>query len=175
MPEISFRPLARDDLPLLHRWLNEPHVARWYYNYDGEPQTPENIAAKYAPRIDGTDPTRAFIIEIDGHPAGYIQAYRIGDWEPYAGAVGVDEVAAGVDLYIGEPDLAHRGLGSRIIERFLDDIVFADAEIQSCIIGPEPKNVTAIRAYEKAGFTYLKTVQVPGEPEPQHLMRRRRP
>ena len=27
---IRFRPLRMDDLELMHRWLNAPHVAKWW-------------------------------------------------------------------------------------------------------------------------------------------------
>ena len=33
------------------------------------------------------------------------------------------------------------------------------------------RNRAAIRAYEKAGFTYLKTVEIPDEDDPEYLMR----
>jgi RimJ/RimL family protein N-acetyltransferase len=39
------------------------------------------------------------------------------------------------------------------------------------VIGPSVKNIAAIRAYEKAGFRPLKLVPVPGEPDPEFLMR----
>ena len=39
------------------------------------------------------------------------------------------------------------------------------------MIAPEPKNVAATRAYEKAGFRFFKTIQVPIEPEPEYLMK----
>jgi RimJ/RimL family protein N-acetyltransferase len=39
------------------------------------------------------------------------------------------------------------------------------------VIGPEPKNAAAIRAYEKSGFRFFKSIQVPGEPEPEYLMK----
>jgi len=55
--------------------------------------------------------------------------------------------------------------------RFLVEVVFRDERVRVCVIGPESKNVAAIRAYEKAGFRFFKTIQVPGEPEPEHLMR----
>ena len=44
-------------------------------------------------------------------------------------------------------------------------------QVDSCIIGPAQNNHAAIRAYEKAGFKYLKTVSIPGELEPEYLMR----
>ena len=40
-----------------------------------------------------------------------------------------------------------------------------------CVIGPSVDNVAAIRAYEKAGFRPLKEVRVPGEAQPEFLMR----
>jgi aminoglycoside 6'-N-acetyltransferase len=155
---------------LLHSWLNEPHVRQWYYDYEGREPALEFVQAEY---FDDDDPTRAFIFATDGRDAGYIQTYRIGDWDEYARAIGVTETAAGVDMFIGEPDLIHRGLGPTVIEAILEE-VFADPSIESCIIGPEVNNAAAIRCYEKAGFTYLRTADVPGEPQPQYVMRRAR-
>ena len=73
---VAFRPLEREDLPLLLRWLADPDVAAWY---DEGELTPGNIAAKYTPLIDGDEPTRGYVIVIDDAPAGYIQAYVLGD------------------------------------------------------------------------------------------------
>lgn len=169
---ISFRPLAASDLPLLHGWRNLPHVREWYYDETpGETITSQRLEEKYRSRITGEDPTRAFIIRLDGAAIGYIQYYRIQDHSEYAASVGEAEDAAGVDLFIGEPQYVHKGLGPRILRAFLREVVFAETDTVSCIIGPEPKNRAAIRAYEKAGFTYLKIIRVPGEPEPEYLMR----
>jgi len=165
--EIGFRPLAAADLPLLRRWLATDFVREWYD--DGPPD--EAIAREYLPKIRGEDPTRPFLILLGERPIGYIQTYRIADSPDYASAVRVDADAAGVDLFIGEADCIHRGLGAPILRRFLCDIVFAAADVGSCVIGPAAGNAIAIRAYEKAGFRYLKTVRVPGEPEPEYLMR----
>lgn len=44
-------------------------------------------------------------------------------------------------------------------------------DMKACVIGPEPKNTAAIRVYEKAGFRFFKTIQVPTEPEPEYLMK----
>ncbi len=47
-PAMTFRPLAPDDLPILHRWLNNPRVYRWY---GGVPPPLAGVAEQYAPRI----------------------------------------------------------------------------------------------------------------------------
>ena len=166
--EIHFRTLRVPDLPSMHRWLNTDFVMQWWGRSG---PSFEEVVKKYTPRIKGRGRTACFLIMYDDRPIGYIQTYKIKDYPDYASYVQTDEDAAGVDLFIGEADYIHKGLGSAILRTFLREIVFGTTDAVSCIIAPEPKNKAAIRAYEKAGFKYLKTIQVPGEPEPEHLMR----
>jgi RimJ/RimL family protein N-acetyltransferase len=163
---IGFRPLQRDDLPLMFRWLNTPHVVRWW---DAAPSLAA-VEAEYLPAILDPGPTQCYLILLAGAPVGFIQTYLIDDHPIYADAVQVEPGAAGVDLFIGEPELVHRGLGPRVLQQFIHTIVFARDEVRSCVIGPAASNRSAIRAYEKAGFRYLKTVAVSGEAEPEVLM-----
>jgi RimJ/RimL family protein N-acetyltransferase len=153
---IHFRALERGDLPLMHRWLNSPHVVEWWPD---EAVSLDEIVAIYSPRIDGEEDVRCFVIVNDHTAIGYIQEYPIG------------EDSAGIDLFIGEVEFHRRGLGAPIIRQFLNDIVFADTAVESCIIDPVVSNRGAIRAYEKAGFRFLKTVTNPGEAEPHYLMK----
>ena len=169
---ISFRRLTEDDLPLMHRWLNAKHVARWYRVRGVAEPSLEWVTLRYMPRIRGDDPTRAFVIMLGQRPIGYIQAYLIADDPEYATQVQVEDGAAGIDSFIGEPDLVNRGLGRHIVRRFVEGVVFGEMGAPICIIGPEPENKAAIRAYEKAGFLYLKTVATPGgDAEHEYLMR----
>jgi|SRR5208282_1136248 len=164
---IRFRPLELGDLPLMHRWVNTLHVREWW---DALP-TLDAVAAKYTPRILGREPTCSFIVEAEGKPVGYIQSYRIVDYPDYAQHIGAGDNAGGVDLFVGEPEHIGHGTGSAVLSEFLRSVVFADESVTECIIGPEIGNRRAIRSYEKAGFIYWKTVQIPGERAPEHLMR----
>ena len=74
-------------------------------------------------------------------------------------------------MFVGEIDYIHKGLGAIILRKFLEVIVFGQRNTPSCIIGPEPSNIVAIRAYAKAGFKYWKTIHAPDEDEPEYLMR----
>lgn len=166
---ITFRPLQRLDMPLMHRWLYTPHVAKWWWT-DQAPSA-EALEEKYLPRITGKDPTDCYVIIENGRDIGYIQTYVIADHPEYDELVDVPERAAGLDLFIGEPDRVHRGLGFQILVEFMRTIVFAEPSAESCIIGPAVSNTRAIRCYEKAGFAFLKTIEVPDEEEPERLMR----
>ena len=78
-PQIRFRPLAMGDLPLMHRWLGEPHVRQWWHDGAG---TLAEANAKYAPRIAGAEPTRCFAIEYGG---SIISVAHCSDLEPVGG------------------------------------------------------------------------------------------
>jgi RimJ/RimL family protein N-acetyltransferase len=170
-PQIQFRPLALDHLELMHRWLNDNFVARWW---PGWPRL-EQVREKYLPRIDGTDPTKGYIIELDATPVGFIQCYRdVADAAHFASLFEEPERAAGIDLFLGDRAYAYRGLGPRVIRRFLREVVFEPLATNVCMIDPAQNNFAAIRAYKKAGFHYVSTVHAPGELEPSYVMILRR-
>jgi aminoglycoside 6'-N-acetyltransferase len=155
---ISFRPLQEADLPLMHRWLNTPHVSEWW-NLDGNHHPSlEAVERKYPPRINGLEPVDCYLIYYDDKPIGMIQLYRLDDFPVEKAMFGLDEGCAGVDLFIGEVDYVHQGLGSGIIRQFLGEMVFTDERISRCVIDPDPKNIIAVKAYRKSGFKYLKTI-----------------
>jgi aminoglycoside 6'-N-acetyltransferase len=59
---IGFVPLTRDDLPLLARWFEEPHVRQWWLDANSDP---DHLEEKYGPRIDGAWP-EVFVVHVDG-------------------------------------------------------------------------------------------------------------
>jgi len=162
MESISFRPMTRDDLPLMTEWLGREHVRRWWR----DARTPEAVEAAYGPAIDGFEPTRMFVIELDGRPAGSIQTYLASDHPEW---IGDEQGVAGVDLFIADDDLTGRGLGPRVLAEFMREIVFADPAVTSCAASPDLGNAASIRAFEKAGFTPVR--EIPGDHGPELLMR----
>lgn len=166
--KISFRNLTFDDLALLHTWLNKPHVHEWYDK--NKRNTFEEIKEKYGKKINKEEPTDSYLILYQNKPIGYIQTAKVKDWPAFESVVGKNQSAASIDLFIGEIDYLGKGYGSKAIKKFLVTIVFRQSGIDKCFTDPEPSNVRAIKSYEKVGFTYLKTVQIPGEPELAHLM-----
>jgi len=166
----AFTRLREEDLNLIRRWLLEPHVRRWWDDGVKMPY-PEAEIEEYRDAMQGKDPTYRYVATIDDRPAGMFQHYRISDSPDYADVLALDEDAVGVDCFIGEADLIGRGHGPLMLREFLRDVAFPFHRIGVCVIGPSVNNAPAIRAYEKAGFRPLKQVAVPGEPDPEFLMR----
>ena len=106
--KIGFERLKSSDLPLMHRWLNAPHVARWWYA-DGS--TYPEVEETYVPCIEGRDPTEPYLILYNGLPIGYVQAYRISDDPDYARLVEVEN-SAGVDMFVGKRSSCIGGSGA---------------------------------------------------------------
>jgi aminoglycoside 6'-N-acetyltransferase len=164
---ILFRPLARSDFPLLRSWLAAPHVARWW----NEPSDSASIEAKYGPRIDGTEPTHVFVVECANRAIGWAQWYRWADYPEHAQKLGAPHDSAGIDLAIGELDSIGVGLGPSIICAFVSRFVFANSAVSVVVSDPEERNVRSLRAFAKAGFNVVKTVQLAGEDCQRRIVR----
>ncbi len=169
--EISFRRLEVRDLPLMYHWLNENPLVNDMFAH-GRPVVYEEMAATYTARIRREKPTEPYLILCGGAPIGYIQTYLWRDYPEYSCHLNLREEAASLDLFIGEEDYLHEGLGRPILQAFLRQIVFADRSVASCVITPEVRNEGALRAYEKAGFRRLRLMDDhPDEEQPIMLMR----
>jgi RimJ/RimL family protein N-acetyltransferase len=152
---LDFRRLTEDDLPLLRRWLKEPHVAEYWQ----EPQDEAEFRDKYLNVLTARD-VRAHIVYIDDVPIGYIQDYQAclvgGGWWPDA-KPGV----FGIDQFIGQPDWVGKGLGAKLIRGFVGRL-FSDPSVEEIIVDPHPKNSRAIHVYEKVGFKRRGLTRTPG-------------
>lgn len=170
MPRIEFRPLVPADLPLLHGWLNQGPVLEWYAR---APLSLEQVEQRYRGRLDGSDPTRVWISVVDGADAGMLQTYLVADHPDYARAIAGEAGWAGLDYFTGEARFRGIGLAPRIVDAFVEQVVFAAAEVVACVSGPDPENARSIRTLERAGFRWIRSVEpAPGERE--YLMLRPR-
>ena len=131
---------------------------------------PDDTISEYRTALRGEDPTDLYVINLDGRPIGVVQSYRIDDHPEYAAQLALARPAVGIDLFIAEPDLTGRGHGPALIRAFLRDVAFPRYAVDLCVIGPTASNAAAIRAYEKAGFRFLKTYLEPDSREQEHYL-----
>nr|HEX4315083.1 GNAT family N-acetyltransferase [Kofleriaceae bacterium] len=173
----SFRRMTADDLPQLWRWLQEPHVRE---HYDDGHRTLDAVRDYYGDAIAGREPTLCYVGAVDGADVAYLQTYRVDAYADYASALRaagapIADGDASVDMLIGSPAHVGRGLGAALLAAFIADVVWPVVGAHACWIGPSAANARAIRAYERAGFRFVVDAAVPGEPEPEHVMRLTRP
>lgn len=150
--DIGFRPVTREDFPLLHRWLTTPEVQAWWRS---DTRSLGDVEREYGPQADGSDATRSFLILVAGQPAGMIQCYRHADYPDWDEAVGIPS-AAGIDYLIGEDGQRGRGIGSAAIAAFTAIVFGLYPEINSIVSVPQQGNRASCRALEKAGFSLLE-------------------
>lgn len=156
---LDFRPLARGDLPLLHSWIQRPHVARWWR----EPATLADIERDYVPVDAGSSSTRAYIAVLDAQPIGFIQSYVVmgsgeGWWQEET-----DPGARGIDQFLADAELLGRGLGTRMVRAFVERL-FEDPAVTKVQTDPSPSNERAIRCYRRAGFVAHREIITPDGP-----------
>ncbi|CAN5448580.1 N/A [soil metagenome] len=171
---MHFRRLTDDDLPMLHRWMNDPGVVQWW---EGEDVSWEGISKDYG---SGSDPAVEHWIAVeDGTDIGWIQCYATADsaddeevraWF----ALGVPDTAAGIDYVVGEPAQRGTGVGTRMVGAFVEAVVFGQHPSWTAICAsPYEANEASWRVLEKSGFTHVGTFD--DDEGPCRLMRRDRP
>ncbi len=168
--KVSFRRLQREHLPELYEWITkEPHTTRFWGYVPGS--TYGQFVQEFTDSIKGKDPVKPYIIYYEEIPIGYIQTYH---WSDYPGCEKYEELqkAAGLDVLIGAKNFRNKGLGSRVLYKFLKEIIFKDSKTHFCVTDPDIRNTVAIRAYEKTGFRKTRQVdEILDQPRPVMLMR----
>jgi aminoglycoside 6'-N-acetyltransferase len=152
MVRYAFRKMTADDLPMIKRWLAEPHVREWW----GDP------AEQYALVSGDLDEPAMdqYIVSADGSAFGYLQCYDLTAWNSGFGEQ--PKGTRGVDLFIGEADMIERGHGSAMLRAFADERLKRGAP--RVVTDPDPRNQRALRAYENAGFARVGMVDTPDGP-----------
>jgi aminoglycoside 6'-N-acetyltransferase len=174
--QLSFSPLDRSHLPVLQRWLGEPHVARWW-NHDTSDAAVEK---DFGPVIDGVEPGEDFVVELDGRPVGLIQLSRFSDHPDYAAelapVLAVGEGDGTIDYLIGEPSLVGRGLGARLIDIFVDHVWASAPDLDALVVAVHEDNEASWRGLQRAGFTLVgHSLMAPDNPvdDERHVVLRR--
>lgn len=158
MPDYSFRPVTRDDLPMLAGWLAAPEVAAWWEGVDRQ-------IALVTEDLDHPAMTQVIAL-LDGQPIAYAQHYPVQAWPaPHFAHLPADAIA--IDVFSGP---AGRGHGSRWL-RALGDLLLRQSPVLA--IDPDPENRRAIRAYENAGFSG-SDIRIDGEGHSVRVMTRLR-
>jgi AacA4 family aminoglycoside N(6')-acetyltransferase len=156
---ISLRLMQEDDLSLLHSWLQRSHVVEWWGGEDARLNF-DQVWEKYLPRLKNPERVTPYIAMLDGVPIGYAQSYialGCGDgwWEDET-----DPGVRGIDLFLSEGNQLSKGIGTRLVQALVKHL-FTNSEVTKIQTDPDPRNLRAIRCYEKAGFRAVGTITTP--------------
>jgi aminoglycoside 6'-N-acetyltransferase-1b/aminoglycoside 6'-N-acetyltransferase-2 len=154
--------MTEHDLPMLHEWLNRPHIVEWWGGEEERP-TLGDVLEHYRPRVLAEESVTMYIAMLASEPIGFAQSYIAlgsggGWWEDET-----DPGVRGIDQSLANPMQLNRGLGTRLV-RALVESLFSDPAVTKIQTDPAPNNLRAIRCYEKAGFTRERVISTPDGP-----------
>lgn len=154
--------MTERDLPMLHDWLNRPHIVEWWGGEQERPSLAE-VFEQYSPSALAEESVTPYIALLGDEPIGYAQSYialGCGDgwWEDET-----DPGVRGIDQSLAHPEHLNQGLGTRMANALVERL-FSDPAVTTIQTDPAPHNHRAIRCYEKAGFVRQGIVSTPDGP-----------
>jgi aminoglycoside 6'-N-acetyltransferase len=121
-----------DDAEMLVRWHAEPEVARFW---DGTTYTREQMLDQLQePDVD------PYVVEVDGQPIGYLQAWFDHDVP----------AVAGLDMFL-VPSARNHGFGPDAA-RAITEWLLETGGMDEVTVDPYITNDSGVRAWERAGF-----------------------
>ncbi len=161
---LTLRPATSADWRLIRQWIARPEVQRWW----GSPNAAE---AEIRIALDSHAAISRMVM-LGDEPIGYAHAIDASHWGP----VLPDGMPLGtwdIDVLIAAPEHRGQGLGERAVDLLADE-VFSTTLALALSVFVSVKNEAAVRAYERAGFTWQQIWEDPifG---PSWMMLRERP
>ena len=134
------------DPELVSRWMNEPHVARFWE----QDWPPARWAGAIAGQLAG-DYSRPYLVSHAGSPLAYVEIYRVT-----RDVVGLhypaDPHDLGVHLAIGERERTDRGHGRAMVRAIAHGLAAADPRCRRVLADPDERHTMARRMFLGAGF-----------------------
>ena len=159
--EVRLRHLAEDDLALLARWFNEPHMFPFYMR---ERMSLDEVRAKFRPRLGTSSGIECLVAAIEGVPFGYVQWYANRRDPTYGAAKLGFADGIGLDYFIGDPGSLGKGLGSAMLDAFAQSVARRLPEADKAILVQHADaNVRAVACAKRAGFVALMPYVERGE------------
>jgi aminoglycoside 6'-N-acetyltransferase len=162
-PAVTLRPATRGDDALIERWIRTPDIQRWW----GDTAT----AFAEVQLARQSESALCRIIEAAGRPVGYAQAIDAALWGPQL-PDGMPPGTYDVDLFVAEPSVRGLGVGAAALDLIVAE-VFATTLAMAVSVFASLRNEAAVRAYEKAGFRWVRILEDPSS-GPMWMMLRQR-
>ena len=122
---------------LMHKWCSNDFVYEWF---EQRVLSFDEIKNKYKNKLMSGEQDM-YIMVCDDTPIGYVQIYK-------------NDESYEFDLFIGEEDYLHRGIGSRVV-KMINDLIYEKYKVDHIVLRPFKRNVGAVNCYKKNGFEII--------------------
>lgn len=139
------RPAKKEDIPLFHKWINDPEVMSFWYGRD-KTKTLAWAKKHFLPIIKGKSSSQCWTIEVGGKPIGFMYntPSQDEDTSEFTGRVELD-------ILIGDKGEQGKGCGTNAL-RTMVTYAFNEQKAERVFVSPRVSNERAIHVYEKVGF-----------------------
>ena len=145
MQKLHLRPMQDGDIELFKKWLNCPHVSRWYTQ-------PGDWIHEVKTRNTEFSFIKHFIALHNDKPVGFCQYYEyVKSGEAWHGNLDTTGVYS-IDYLIGEPEYLRKGLGKQMVYGLLN-LIKMEKGYKTVIVQPEPDNTGSCNTLLSCGFS----------------------
>lgn len=143
------------DLALVHTWMNDPEVARFW-----EMPWPPGRIAEYLHRQLAQRHSTGYLGTLDGTAMSYWELYR-ADLDPLARYYPARDHDNGVHLLLGPAGHRGRGLAAELLRAVTGWQLDADPQAGRVVAEPDVRNERSVRAFARAGFERVADLELP--------------
>ncbi|ORB83150.1 GNAT family N-acetyltransferase [Mycobacterium kansasii] len=143
------------DLDLVHCWMNDPEVARFW----GKPWPRVRIAS-YLRRQHRSTHSTPYLGVLNGVPMSYWELSR-ADLDPLAQYYAARHHDAGVHLLLGPAECRGQRLAVDLLRAVCSWQLDADPRATRVVAEPDVDNMRSVRAFERAGFRHITDLDLP--------------
>jgi RimJ/RimL family protein N-acetyltransferase len=150
--DVALRPTNPGDFGFLRSFFDKPLV---HEHWGGDPPSDSDIRVNY---LGGRSPAvECFIVQIDGHPGGFVQYHQADDGE-----------GGGMDMVL-LPERRGQAVGTRVV-RLMVAFVQEQLSWGRFTVDPDVSNERGVIFWQRSGFVPVRVVDDDVDRQPYWLM-----
>lgn len=142
--QVVLRGLEREDLKLMHKWLNDEEIMGWARSQPDNIASMESLEKDFEQDLKGENPNRRMYIVVEKKTGKALGWASIRWWRLYS-------TTGDIGLVIAEKQFRGKGLGTEAT-RLLVDLAFNQLNMHKLELFTRPDNKAALKAVKNCGF-----------------------